>query len=187
MVALKDILSHLTYAQACKMLGPKGEQLIRHGGRFEISIDEQVSLTNNHFHLHLPDAMAAISIDLSSNNKLTLSCSSCTVPCQHQGAALSLILEEKLALGLAAPPPEKVPIEELSDAELIERAIIERQERSDYRKDAPGVCQPRRAVDRLHHHQCLIRQKLPRGIAGMGTGRILLFMPGFQKEYAGYL
>ena len=134
MVALKDILSHLTYAQACKMLGPKGDQLIRQGGRFEITIDEQVSFTNNHFHLRLQDAMAAIAIDLSSNNKLTLSCSSCTMPCQHQGAALSLILEEKLALGLAAPPPEKAPIEELSDNELIERAITERQERSNTEK-----------------------------------------------------
>lgn len=46
------------------------------------------------------------------------------------GAAFLLILEEKLTLGLSAPPPEKVPIESLSDEELIKRAIEERAERA---------------------------------------------------------
>jgi superfamily II DNA or RNA helicase len=44
-------------------------------------------------------------------------------------AALSLILEEKMALGLAAPPPERIPLEKLSEEDLVERAISERRER----------------------------------------------------------
>lgn len=47
-----------------------------------------------------------------------MTCSACPVICEHLGAALSLILEEKTAFGLAAPPPERVPVESLSEAEL---------------------------------------------------------------------
>jgi hypothetical protein len=46
------------------------------------------------------------------------------------GAALSLVLEEKLSLGLSAPPPERVPVESLSEEELIVRAVAERSERA---------------------------------------------------------
>src|SRR2546429_7065732 len=46
------------------------------------------------------------------------------------GAAFSFILDEKMTLGLAAPPPERVPVESLSEQELIERAIEERRERA---------------------------------------------------------
>jgi SNF2 family DNA or RNA helicase len=44
--------------------------------------------------------------------------------------AFSLILEEKLSLGLSAPPPEKQPVESLNDEELIKLAIEERSERA---------------------------------------------------------
>ncbi|MBW2568916.1 MAG: hypothetical protein JRD93_12755 [Deltaproteobacteria bacterium] len=39
-----------------------------------------------------------------------------------------------MALGLAAPPPEKVPIESLTDAELVEQAVSERVERAKKQK-----------------------------------------------------
>jgi hypothetical protein len=50
--------------------------------------------------------------------------------CEHIGAAFSLILDEKMTLGLAAPRPERVPVESLSERELIEQAIEERRERA---------------------------------------------------------
>jgi superfamily II DNA or RNA helicase len=40
-----------------------------------------------------------------------------------------LILEEKLALGLAIPPPDKAPLETLSEEQLVQRALEERAER----------------------------------------------------------
>jgi SNF2 family DNA or RNA helicase len=46
------------------------------------------------------------------------------------GAAFSLILEEKLALGLAAPPKPRVPMESLGEAELVAKALAERAERA---------------------------------------------------------
>ena len=70
-------------------------------------------------------------------------CSSCTTSCEHQGAAFSLILEEKLALGLAAPPPEKVPVESLSDEELVQQAVEERAERAGTEKMRINSLSPR--------------------------------------------
>jgi hypothetical protein len=53
MINLKDKLSHLTYRQACKLLGTNGEKLIRQGGKYEIDLSEQVILRRNIFQLNL--------------------------------------------------------------------------------------------------------------------------------------
>ena len=130
MINLKDKLSHLTYRQACKLLGTNGEKLIRQGGKYEIDLSEQVTLNKNIFQLDLAKAVITIHLDPAKNQKLNFQCSACTTACEHLGAAFSLILEEKLALGLAAPPPEKVPVESLTDEELIEQAVAERVARA---------------------------------------------------------
>lgn len=130
MIKLKDKLSHLTYRQACKLLGHEGPQLIRAGGKYEIDITEQVVLKNDLFRLSLHDAVVTISLRPERNQRLHFDCSACTMACAHVGAAFSLILEEKLALGLSAPPPEKIPVESLSDKELVEQAIADRVERA---------------------------------------------------------
>jgi hypothetical protein len=135
-VNLKDSLSHLNYREACKLLGPRGERLIRQGGRYEVDIAAQVELDATRFRLRLNGsnrAEVAIELDSSRSRKLRFRCSSCQAPCEHAGAAFSLILEEKLALGLAIPPPDKAPLETLSDEELVQRALEERAERM--RKD----------------------------------------------------
>src|SRR5205807_6807801 len=66
----------------------------------------------------------------TSNGRLRWHCTVCESLCEHVGAAFSFILDEKMTLGLAAPPPERVPVESLSERELIERAIEERRERA---------------------------------------------------------
>jgi superfamily II DNA or RNA helicase len=130
MINLKDKLSHLTYRQACKLLGPQGEKLIRQGGKYDIDLSEQVILRKDFFQLNLNDAVVTIRLDPEKNQRLNFQCSACVTACDHLGAAFSLILEEKLSLGLAAPPPEKVPIESLTDEELVKQAIEERMERA---------------------------------------------------------
>ena len=65
-----------------------------------------------------------------SYGRLHWSCTACESLCEHVGAAFSLILDEKMALGLSAPPPERVPVESLSEEELLKRAIEERWERA---------------------------------------------------------
>ncbi len=129
-LTLKDRLSRLTYNRARTLLGPSGAQLIQLGGKLEIDIDEQVKLSDEAFTLTLPEAVATIELDPAAEHKLALRCTACTGACEHVGAALSLVLEEKMSLGLAAPPPERVPVESLSEAELVRQALAEREERA---------------------------------------------------------
>ncbi|NVM21876.1 MAG: DEAD/DEAH box helicase [Desulfobacterales bacterium] len=130
MINLRDKLSHLGYMQACKLLGPEGKRLISKGGKYDININEQVTLGNKVFTLNLGEAVVTIALDPEKNQRLNIHCTACTTACEHVGAALSLILEEKLILGLSAAPPERTPVESLSDDDLIERAIAERIERA---------------------------------------------------------
>ena len=127
---LKDRLSQLTYRQACKLLGPEGEQLIRSGGKYDIDIEEQVIWEDGLLKINFGDAIVTFLLTPEMPRSLRFTCSECTTACEHLGAAFSLILEEKLSLGLSAPPPERVPVESLSDAALISQAVEERLERS---------------------------------------------------------
>jgi len=74
------------------------------------------------------------------------------VPCEHAGAAFSLILEEKLALGLADAPPERAPVESQSEEALISQALAEREQRARTEKNAAHVPRPARDLGRLHGH-----------------------------------
>ena len=130
MRTLKDKLSHLSFAQACRLLGPQGKELIMAGGRFEIDLYAQVRFNQRRFALDLGAAKVALRLDPRKPERLLSDCSVCRGACVHQGAALALILEEKLALGLSAPPKERVPMEHLSEKALIEQALTERRQRA---------------------------------------------------------
>ncbi|MBT8364851.1 MAG: DEAD/DEAH box helicase [Deltaproteobacteria bacterium] len=134
MITLKDKLSHLSYTQACKLLGPQGKQLILEGGKYDIDPFEQVTLNNRRFSLKLRDAKVDIVLDPKKNQRLNIRCSACAVVCEHQGAALSLILEEKLSLGLSAAPPERIPMESLSEEALVKEAVADRAHRAQTEK-----------------------------------------------------
>ena len=129
-LTLKDRLSRLTFSQASKYLGKEGRRLIQQGGQWEIDLDEQVYLRGDLFRLKLHDAVVTITLKASAQNRLHWNCTTCEFPCEHAGAAFSLLLEEKTALGLAAPPPERVPVESLSEQELVNQALAEREERA---------------------------------------------------------
>ncbi|MBF0104183.1 MAG: DEAD/DEAH box helicase [Deltaproteobacteria bacterium] len=129
-ITLKDRLSHLKYMQACRLLGQGGEELIKKGGKYEINIEEQVRQDAESFTVKMSDAVTTIRLNPLKNNALDFGCSVCQGPCEHLGATLSLILEEKTALGLAKEPTPKIPIESLSEQDLVARAIQERIERA---------------------------------------------------------
>jgi hypothetical protein len=130
MLGLKDRLSRLNYREACKLLGPEGGALIRQGGKYEIDIDERVTWGDDLLRVDLEDAAVTFTLSPEKPRTLRFTCAKCTKACEHLGAAFSLILEEKLALGLSAPPPEKAPVESLSDEALVKLAIEERAERA---------------------------------------------------------
>ena len=130
-LTLKDKLSRLTYRQACSLLGAEGERLIKRGGAFEVDIDAQVRLTSRRFGLALADG-ATVSLRLSdgARSRLRFECDRCQGACEHVGAASSLVLEEKLALGLSTERPEKTPLGLLTDEEAIARALADREQRA---------------------------------------------------------
>lgn len=131
MIGLRDRLAHLNYRQACKLLGPKGPKLIREGGRMDIDPALQVDLGLDILTLKLNGLKAHIRLDDRKPGHLAFACSRCRGVCEHVGAAFSLVLEEKLSLGLATAPEEKPSGESLSvsDQYLIEKALEERRER----------------------------------------------------------
>ena len=130
-LTLKDILSRLTLSDAVKYLGPDGERLIREGGKFQVEdFAAQVSLNNSMFKLFLPEAAVTISLSSAHLGRLLWKCSRCRTACAHVGAAFSLVLEEKMVLGLADVPREQLPLEHLTEFELVERALAERAGRA---------------------------------------------------------
>ncbi len=136
-LTLKDKLSRLTYIVACQLLGAEGEKLIRAGGKYDaIDIGRDAYLGGDLFRLRLPgaasgaDAVVTITMMAAARNRLHWNCTACEVACEHVGAAFSLILEEKSALGLAEPPLEEIPLEHLGAEQLVERALAERAARA---------------------------------------------------------
>jgi len=53
MITLKDRLSHLTYREVCKLLGPEGERLIRQGGKYNFNIRDPVTWGDDFFRFNL--------------------------------------------------------------------------------------------------------------------------------------
>ncbi|MEO6597775.1 MAG: DUF2442 domain-containing protein, partial [Planctomycetota bacterium] len=133
-LTLRDRLSRLTHTQACKLLGERGRDLIAAGGKFEINLDEQARLKADRFCLNLDGAEVTITHRPDARGHLRWHCEPCRVACVHVGAAFSLILEEKMALGLAAAPAVEPPLEALAEQELVARALAEREERAKVEK-----------------------------------------------------
>jgi hypothetical protein len=142
---LRDRLSKLTFTHAAKLLGPDGKRLLSEGGRYDILIDEQVFLGDDLFRLSFPEerisvrgrsqpTVATITLMADKPDRLHLHCTGCgNGSCVHLGAAFSLALDEKTALGLATAPPEfdrSSPYEMLTETQLVERALAERKERA---------------------------------------------------------
>jgi superfamily II DNA or RNA helicase len=127
---LFDLLSRLTLRKAAALLGSKGEHLIAAGGQWEIDIASQVRFGRDEFRLAVDHSTVTVAVSPAARGRLAWHCDTCDIPCVHAGAAFSLILEEKLALGLAAAPPELPPDESLSEEALTALALSERDERA---------------------------------------------------------
>jgi superfamily II DNA or RNA helicase len=137
-LSLRDRLSGLTFVEACKLLGPEGRSLIQKNANvWDFKIQDDVYLGDDLFRLRIPGEYAqgapvivTMTLMAEARQRLHWNCTACHNACKHVGAAFSLILEEKLALGLAAPPKQRVPVESLAEAELTMRALAEREERA---------------------------------------------------------
>src|SRR3984893_2301302 len=129
-LTLFDTLSRLTFTRAARLLGPKGNRLIATGGKFDIDLTTQVKFDRDMFRLTLDGAEVTLTRSPAARHRLEWRCDACEVPCEHAGAAFSLILEEKLALGLAGAPAARAPAESVSEEALVAQALAERAERA---------------------------------------------------------
>jgi SNF2-related domain/SWIM zinc finger len=129
-LTLFDTLSRLTFLKARKHLGPEGNRLIAEGGKYDIDIDTQVEFDRDQFRLAVNSSTVTLALSPAARGRLEWRCNTCDVPCEHAGAAFSLILEEKLSLGLAGAPPERAPVESLREEALVAQALAEREERA---------------------------------------------------------
>ncbi len=151
-LTLRDRLSRLTHYRACQLLGPNGAQLIRRGATYQdIDLARDVYFRGDLFRLRLRgeagggrDAVVTITAMAEARERLHFRCSACQTMCEHIGAAVSLILEEKTALRLAVPPEEKRPLETLSEEELLDQALCERLERAKTEKFRVVSSEPKR-------------------------------------------
>jgi superfamily II DNA or RNA helicase len=137
-LTLKDRLSRLNFIEACKLLGPEGRKLIsRSANDWEFKVDDDVYLGDDLFRLRFPEStqdgqpiVVTITLMADARQRLHWNCTACSTACRHVGAAFSMILEEKTRLGLAAKPKPRVPVESLSDRDLVARALTDRAERA---------------------------------------------------------
>ena len=142
-LSLKDRLSRLTFLDAAKLLGQEGKKLIqKNANAWEFNIADDVFLGEDLFRLRFPSENGSdehsngqppvVTITLMSQapQRLHWNCTKCDGACAHAGAAFSLILEDKMALGLAAAPKPRVAVESMDEEQLVERALADRAERA---------------------------------------------------------
>ncbi|TWT30660.1 DEAD/DEAH box helicase [Blastopirellula retiformator] len=137
-IGIRDRLGQLTYRAACRLLGDEdGDVRLRRGGRFEIELARDVYLGGDMLRVNVPDAEHSAGTPIvtivEKTNKpsgLHLHCDACETKCDHLAAALGMVLEEKLSLGLSAPPDPAEPIENLTEEELFRRALADREQRA---------------------------------------------------------
>jgi hypothetical protein len=194
-LTLHDRLSRLTYLQACKLLGEGGQKLIQKGGAWEIDIAEQVKLESELFRLTLPTSSrdpgsstrTVVTIRRAPDERdyLLWDCSACQTVCEHIGAAFALLLEDKMALGLAAPPVERVPLESLSDDQLIEQALNERVERSRSEKMVLQSTQPKKLWTDYTVTSAASGKTYRLALRGWERGESFCSCPDFRKNTLG--
>lgn len=123
-------LARLTHYQACQLLGDQGTQLITQGAQFEIDTERNVFLGGDLYRVNVSDAIVTVTLQSGRNKQLQTNCDRCETSCVHIGAAFAHLLDAKSTMGLAAPPDEEVPLENLTESELLQRALAEREQRA---------------------------------------------------------
>ncbi len=134
-LTLRDRLSQLTFPQACRMLGPAGPKLIQEGGTYSVDIPAQVFFQGDLFRLRMTDdfgrpIVVTITQRVDRPDRMLYNCTACRGPCRHVGTALSVILEDKIALGLAVPPQEESIAPSATPEQLAAQALAEREQRA---------------------------------------------------------
>ena len=150
-LTLHDRLSQLTYKQAVEILGEEGRRWMREAPPLEQFVPERdFCLTGDLARFTVREnggkgnVLAQVTVTLMSmvKHKLHFHCTACGrvgvtfAACEHVASVMSLLLEEKMQLGLADIPDLETPFELLSHKKLTQRALHEREERAKAEKFA---------------------------------------------------
>jgi hypothetical protein len=192
-LTLRDKLSHLTFLEAAKLLGPDGKKLIQKSGNlWALKIEEHVHLGDDLFRLRIPGesingqpVIVTITLMAEARNRLHWNCTACDGACEHVGAAFSLILEEKTPLGLAVAPPKRVAVASLSEEELIEKALAERLERAKAEKMKLEAADPARPWTDYTVTNRLTGKSYRVALRGLEPGESFCSCPDFRSNTLG--
>jgi superfamily II DNA or RNA helicase len=134
---IRSRLGHLTVRQAERLLDPQGAELLRKASRYRLDPAEHMQLVGDTLIARvldeaIPAGVARVMVleQTARNQGLEISCDACPGKCPHMATVLSTVLESKLFLGLSTVPDPDEPIENLTEAELIERAVADRRARA---------------------------------------------------------
>lgn len=184
-LTLRDRLSRLTHRQAVKLLGENGERLLQEGGYLEVDIDDQVIMEEHRFMISFPGAEVTISLKDEGRRTLIWFCSCGERVCQHGGAALSLILEEKTPLGLAVEPPEPAVVTPMSEEELVSVALQERRDRATDEKMRLQSSEPEKLWTDYQVTNPLSGKSYRVALRGWNEGESFCTCPDFRKNTLG--
>ncbi len=129
---MRDRLSHLSFEEACKILGPEGKRLLIRGGGLELVSPDALRIDDEEARVEWEPGPGGLSsrifFDPAARGRLRAECTGCASACVHVGGLLSILLEQKTDLGLAAPPPEVARA--VDEDHLVAQALKERTERA---------------------------------------------------------
>jgi hypothetical protein len=192
-LTLKDKLSRLTLVQAQHLLGAKGASWLAKGGALDIDLQTQVSFTEERFQVTFPDPAAksepvvvSVTLDDANRNRLRVACNGAGEEALlHKAATLSLILEEKTALGLAGAPDGETPWELLPESALEPRALAERAQRAAEEKMKIRSADPATPWADYTVASALSGKTYRVALRGMERGQSYCSCPDFRKNLLG--
>lgn len=137
-IGLRDRLGRLTWHAVRRLIGENGQERLRKAGDFSIDIATDVIMGGDTLRVSVADPMLGAKrvarvtfVEMTSKPKgLHYECDCCPGLCDHVAAVFSMLLEDKLALGLSAAPDPSEPLENLTEDELLRRAYADREERA---------------------------------------------------------
>jgi hypothetical protein len=135
-LACADRLSQLDLQQAAKLLGPIGKKPIQKRSAREIRLREAVYLGGDLLRVSFPsladgaETIATLTLSSDVPQRLRWNSDRCDTACEHVGALLTFVLENKTGRRQAAPAPERQTAGELSEEAIVERALADRRERA---------------------------------------------------------
>ena len=193
-LTLRDRLSRLTFAQACKWLGTDGPRWMRQTVRAEVDPANDVLLDDDTLQITFPGmavgtVVVTLQRDARGRDGVKWACSESADAEIWCATALTFVLEEKLALGLAAPPEKmNAPWDLLKESELERRALAEREERA--RQEKMEVAQAAGAKAAGPWCDYIVKSALSGktyrvALRGLGRGESFCACPDFRKNTLG--